>query len=368
MANLESNTLLEKLTHINSIKNRLRQVIINIGGGDYITEQSPFAAFPRAISRVHSDIKNTSAILEYTVNGGTLPQEVDETKLTYKDVLPYVDSIQATKYLLVDNLRVKGIPANISEPFEDLVNKVLEIEGDGPGTITERVIYSNTFNVNGHLIEYQVVADDVRLTVEYKITNIGDTDIPGVMWKDVFTESGNTRVHGLPITIYPGDTRSLTHGWDHDYIDDYNRYVEMYNQGVIAQIETTDACETLSGSLPLSKAGYTELDLNINIKRYHSDRLGANMYVTNYSGYIPIGDLYLERGLCCIGISPSVQTYNYLLGNDPEYPLSIGMSWSIDQAPIGPDEDFFLTTMDEFRWDMSFDEVNELYENYLASE
>ena len=46
MANIESNTLLEKLTQINSIKNRLRQSIVNIGGGDYITEQSPFAAFP----------------------------------------------------------------------------------------------------------------------------------------------------------------------------------------------------------------------------------------------------------------------------------------------------------------------------------
>jgi hypothetical protein len=368
VANLESNTLLEKLTHINSIKNRLRQVIINIGGGGYITEQSPFAAFPRAISRVHSDIKNTSAILEYTVNGGTLPQEVDETKLTYKDVLPYVDSIQATKYLLVDNLRVKGINANISEPFEDLVNKVLDIEGEGQVIIGERVIYSNTYNVNGHLVEYQVLADDTRLMVEHRIINIGDTNIPGIIWKDIFTESGDTRAHGLPIMIYPGENRSLSYGWGPEYIDAYNRHIEMYAQGVITQVETTDTCETLSDSLPLSSVGYTDLDLNINIKRYYSDMLGTTMYVTNYSGYIPTGELYLERGICCIGISPSTQTYNYLLGNDPESPLSIGMAWHINQTPIGPDEDFFLTTHDEFRWDMSFEEVNELYENYLVSE
>ena len=147
MANIESNTLLEKLTQINNIKNRLRQTIINIGGGDYISEKSPFAAFPRAISRVHSDINNVSKLLEYIDLGGNLEEIADKENAMYKDTIPYIDDILVAKQSLVDNLRIKGVYAEVTEPFDSLVEKVLRIVSNAPSPTPEGE-FAFTFNVS----------------------------------------------------------------------------------------------------------------------------------------------------------------------------------------------------------------------------
>ena len=147
MANIESNTLLEKLTQINNIKNRLRQTIINIGGGDYISEKSPFAAFPRAISRVHSDINNVSKLLEYIDLGGNLDEIADKENAMNKDTIPYIDDILVAKQSLVDNLRIKGVYAEVTEPFDSLVEKVLRIVSNALSP-TQEGEFTFTFNIS----------------------------------------------------------------------------------------------------------------------------------------------------------------------------------------------------------------------------
>lgn len=128
MANIESNTLLEKLTEINTIKNRLRKVIKDIGGGDYINEDTPFASFPVALLRTFSDIKNVTRLLELIDLGGNIESIAEKEDLKYTDVLPYITEIQESKTQLVDNLRAQGVLADVDESLASLVNKVLEIK------------------------------------------------------------------------------------------------------------------------------------------------------------------------------------------------------------------------------------------------
>ena len=130
MANIESNTLLEKLTEINTIKNRLRRIIIDIGGSEYLNDDSPFSAFPIALLRVHSDIKNIERLLEYIDCGGDFDEIAEKEDLKYTDTIDYITDIQSEKQNLVNNLRTKGVYADISESLASLVNKVLEINSN----------------------------------------------------------------------------------------------------------------------------------------------------------------------------------------------------------------------------------------------
>ena len=127
MANIESNTLLEKLTEINSIKNRIRQTIIDIGGGAYINEYTEFASFPDALTSTFSDIKGMAVLLESIVTGEDPNNIIEKDVVKYLDLLNYVVSIQESKIALVDNLRTKGILASPDESLESLVNKILRI-------------------------------------------------------------------------------------------------------------------------------------------------------------------------------------------------------------------------------------------------
>lgn len=130
MANIESNTLLEKLTEINTIKNRLRRIIIDIGGSEYLNDDSPFSAFPTALTRVYSDIKNVDRFLEYIDFGGDFGEIAEKEELKYTDTVPYLTDIQSEKQNLVNNLRTKGVYADINESIASLVNKVLEIKSN----------------------------------------------------------------------------------------------------------------------------------------------------------------------------------------------------------------------------------------------
>lgn len=126
MANIESNTLLEKLSEINDIKNRIRQMIINIGGKEYIDENTPFSQFPAVLSSMYSDIVNLDRLSEYLVYGGDLSEIAEKDDLSSLDLLPYISKMQDNKQKLVDNLRTIGIEASLDESFESLVNKVLK--------------------------------------------------------------------------------------------------------------------------------------------------------------------------------------------------------------------------------------------------
>lgn len=127
MANIESNTLLEKLTEINLIKNELRQTIIDIGGGSYINEQTPFASFPSALTSTFSDIKSMGILLENIVTGEDTEELINKDIIKYLDLITYVASIKESKLTLVNNLRTMGVMASQDESLDSLINKILRI-------------------------------------------------------------------------------------------------------------------------------------------------------------------------------------------------------------------------------------------------
>ncbi len=125
MANIESNTLLEKLTQINTIKNQIRQAIIDSGGASHINEQTLFSAFPVSIRAIYSNIKACCTLMEYILFGATdFESKVNDENLTYDDLIDYFTNFQGQKETLVANLRSKGISCSVDESLESLINKI----------------------------------------------------------------------------------------------------------------------------------------------------------------------------------------------------------------------------------------------------
>lgn len=125
MANIESDTLLEKLTQINTIKNQIRQAIIDSGGANYINEQTLFSDFPNSIRSTYSNIKACCTLLEYILFGNVdIESKIEEDKLTYDDLIEYFNSLANQKETLVANLRLKGITCSTDESLESLINKI----------------------------------------------------------------------------------------------------------------------------------------------------------------------------------------------------------------------------------------------------
>ena len=365
MANIESNTLLEKLTQINSIKNRLRQSIVNIGGGDYITEQSPFAAFPRALNRTFSDIKNTSRLLEYIVNGGDLNDIAEKEKLTYIDVLPYINDIQTSKQTLVDNLRVKGVLSSVDETLESLVNKVLRIEG-GSGT-TEEIIYSTTLSYHEYTIQYDVVALSNTKELKFGITNKSGVDIPGIILKDVVSSTGNSNIFSMPYVIHDGEYQFLINGYDDEYFETMsNRYKD---NEIIAQFDTIDYCDTYSSELFLNKIGYND-DIRQLVTIYSSSYLGANTSITRTQASGITSEYYhLDNGLVQLSIdldNENFSVYSYYISGD-DLSLS-GYSWSANYGIYNTSQVMFLATATEFNdGQITYERALELYDIYNGS-
>lgn len=365
MANIESNTLLEKLTQINSIKNRLRQSIVNIGGGDYITEQSPFAAFPRALNRTFSDIKNTSRLLEYIVNGGDLNDIAEKEKLTYIDVLPYINDIQTSKQTLVDNLRVKGVLSSVDETLESLVNKVLRIEG-GSGT-TEEIIYSTTLSYHEYTIQYDVVALSNTKELKFGITNKSGVDIPGIILKDVVSSTGNSNIFSMPYVIHDGEYQFLVNGYDDEYFETMsNRYKD---NEIIAQFDTIDYCDTYSSELFLNKIGYND-DIRQLVTIYSSSYLGANTSITRTQASGITSEYYhLDNGLVQLSIdldNENFSVYSYYISGD-DLSLS-GYSWSANYGIYNTSQVMFLATATEFNdGQITYERALELYDIYNGS-
>ena len=365
MANIESNTLLEKLTQINSIKNRLRQSIVNIGGGDYITEQSPFAAFPRALNRTFSDIKNTNRLLEYIVNGGDLNDIAEKEKLTYIDVLPYINDIQASKQTLVDNLRVKGVLSSVDETLESLVNKVLRIEGCS-GT-TEETIYSTTLSYHEYTIQYDVIALYATKELKFEVTNKSGVDIPGIIIKDIVSNTGNSNLIAVPHNIYDGEYHYLTYGYDDEYFEiRVNRYKD---NEIVAQFDTIDYCDTYSSELFLNKIGYND-DIRQQVTIYSSSYLGANTSITRtQASGITSDNYHLDNGLVQLSIDLDNELFNvysyYSSGND----LSLsGYSWSTNYGIYNTNQVMFLATATDFNdGQITYERALELYDKYNGS-
>lgn len=295
MANIESNTLLEKLTQINNIKNRLRQTIINIGGGDYISEKSPFAAFPRAISRVHSDINNVSKLLEYIDLGGNLEEIADKENAMYKDTIPYIDDILVAKQSLVDNLRIKGVYAEVTEPFDSLVEKVLRIVSNAPSPTPEGE-FTFTFNIsNGNCRgEYTISGlgrnSNDNYEIYYSFKNTGSSGLDGVIIKMIQTISGNTHLNSLR-NIPVGQSTGSMWGYEEE---DYNKLKSALESGnVIFQIDSFENCNqtVITGDL-----ANVDVDGTLTLKVYNSDYLLAHSVVGILNipeqTYLPNGFVY----------------------------------------------------------------------------
>lgn len=367
MANIESNTLLEKLTQINSIKNRLRQSIVNIGGGDYINEQSPFAAFPRALNRIFSDIKNTDRLLEYIVNGGDLNEIAEKEDLTYVDILPYVNDIQTNKQTLVDNLRVKGVLASIDEPLESLVNKVLRIEGSSPEPEpSEHLILSKDFDISGHLANYAVkyYTEENNYRFEYTITNKSDTDLEeGIIIKDI-SEDGWTYLYNISNTITSGQYATFGIGFSDE--EDALRFKERYNENMIIQGETYTNCTPQYREFDLNKLGYTGLHRVFNMRS--SERLGVTVgKVSFYKDSPEIDDDYiLTEGLvdCCLidfennncSLSSYYSKNSHINLNDIYEFNSYGY---LDNR-----DDSFCGLVDDFGTEISYEDALRVYNKY----
>lgn len=344
MANIESNTLLEKLTQINNIKNRLRQTIINIGGGDYISEKSPFAAFPRAISRVHSDINNVSKLLEYIDLGGNLEEIVDKENAMYKDTIPYIDDILVAKQSLVDNLRIKGVYAEVTEPFDSLVEKVLRIVSNAPSPTPEGE-FSFTFNIsNGNCRgEYTISGlgktSNDNYEVYYSFKNTGSSDLDGVIIKMVQTISGNTHINSLRNILVGQSTGSM---WRYGE-EGYNKLKSALESGnVIFQIDSFENCNqtVITGDL-----ANVDVDGTLTLKVYNSDYLLAHSVVGILNipeqTYLPNGFVY---GLLNTEDNNSrflsIRTESTIL--NPDYPFN---SWG-DGTIYGYDSCFVYTAAD----------------------
>ena len=128
MANIESNTLLEKLTTINHIKSQIRQKLIDIGAEEYIDTSTPFSRYPDVITSIHREIHDVCSLLEYTIYGGEVESSLlNKETLKYADTLPYLLKLQDCRLTLIDNLRVKGIECSDDEPLDSLINKILRI-------------------------------------------------------------------------------------------------------------------------------------------------------------------------------------------------------------------------------------------------
>ena len=115
-------TLLEKLEYILNTKSLIKDAIIDIGSTS-MNDDVLLKDYPSKIKEVHSDIAEVCKYLNFTVNGGELP-DTSEEKLTTLDTLPYIQSILASKDKLSINLNAIGTTASNIEPFNDLVDKV----------------------------------------------------------------------------------------------------------------------------------------------------------------------------------------------------------------------------------------------------
>ena len=74
--------------------------------------------------------KNVDRFLEYIDFGGDFGEIAEKEELKYTDTVPYLTDIQSEKQNLVNNLRTKGVYADINESIASLVNKVLEIKSN----------------------------------------------------------------------------------------------------------------------------------------------------------------------------------------------------------------------------------------------
>lgn len=260
MANIESNTLLEKLTQINSIKNRLRQSIINVGGGDYIDEQSPFSAFPPAISQIFADIHDVDRALDYTVNGGDIDDIVNNDKTSYNDLADYLVDLQVSKSHLVDNLRVKGVDADLSDDLEGLVTKVLDITGGdippGPDEyelLLNRLAYNENEEPIKFIAEFTGISNTDKAVIKYSFKNMTNRTFTGFIFQETLNDKIKIHSFSNLESYIPGKTISYTEEIDYEYYIETLRPLYRNPSITILQYDALEDCEYSSNDLDVSE-------------------------------------------------------------------------------------------------------------------
>jgi hypothetical protein len=367
MANIESNTLLEKLTQINSIKNRLRQSIIDIGGGDYITEQSPFAAFPKALSSTYSDIKNTARLLEYIINGGDLNDIATKASLTYIDILPYITSIQNSKQTLVDNLRIQGVSATLDETLDSLVDKVLKIETKSDNDNDDNIIYETIVYCNDYVFKLVIKDEGVdSYSNQYKLsknfTNLGNTNIPGVIIKEI-EETGDTESYGLAYDLVPNIESSYTRYFTTE--EYFTQYIEKYSKSTIILADSLDNCDTRDYLLDGKKIGYE--GISKEVKMSYSEKLGITINSGRFILDEDTEEYEVPKGFATVYINTASERFNiqdlYYINSTISY---FDWNWSCYSEKIGDTVQPFIATYEDLNnTDWSYESIYKLYLDFI---
>lgn len=145
-------TLLEKLEYLLETKGIIMQAIKDIGSAT-INEDTLFRSYADEIKNIHSEILEVCKLLQFTVEGGDLNEIMTQEDLTIQDTLPYIQSILESKNKLSENLAAKGVPAENTEAFIDLVEKVLMIVSSSG--ISAEYVAEELDNINGEIIPEQ---------------------------------------------------------------------------------------------------------------------------------------------------------------------------------------------------------------------
>ena len=290
MANIESNTLLDKLNEINSIKNRTRQALIDVGGGDYINEQSLFSEFPAVIKQLFSDTKSANQLCEYILNGGSLDDIISGDKVKFSQFVPYLVKFQQNKSLLVNNLRLKGVECSIEESLESLLGKILNINGGepspepSPGPDPEGLLFSTIVNRGDYSLKFDAI--DLGETLEengtkhykirYRMTNTSSSSYDGVIIKVVFLSNGLT-------DYYNDNNIGSGSSYEADILYDEDNYTfaknDLVNNNVSVFFDLLEYCTPIDFTLSGDPIGYNNLE--ISGTRYISSYLGITYVATN---------------------------------------------------------------------------------------
>jgi hypothetical protein len=127
MADVSSEKLYSKLDRINDIKNRLKSVMIDMGGYENFQDDPIFEEYPNILSSIHARIATINRLLDVSIYGEDPGDVITLVETTYNKIVPYLDELQYCRAHLISNLNTMGVVADIDDTLRELVEKVLDI-------------------------------------------------------------------------------------------------------------------------------------------------------------------------------------------------------------------------------------------------
>lgn len=188
--NIESNTLLEKLNIINQTKKEIRKAIIEIGGTDYINEDTMFEDYPQSIRNTHSNIQSSCRMLEATIYGDTPIESIVNGNLRHADMKGYMYELQECKADLIYNLNLKGVNCTANNTLRELVDMVTQIETNNY-IEPEREFIREVSLDNGVILKFYVYEEECRITIETSQLTTGEESS---FIARIYGENGNSLI------------------------------------------------------------------------------------------------------------------------------------------------------------------------------